>query len=81
MAATGHLLEDVFALRRQRNTSTLCWPLKACENLNPQVRAAHLTAETAHPFEEVMATCHLPGIAGQVGGNSSDTQSAFRQLW
>ena len=28
-----------------------------------------------------MVTCHLLSIAEQVAGNSSDTQSAFRQLW
>ena len=78
MAATGHFFEDVFALLRQRNTSTLCWLSEACESLNTQVRAEHLTAETGHPFEEVIATCHPPGIAEQVARNSSDTQSAFR---
>ena len=76
MAATGHHLEVVIALLRQRNTSTLRWPLEACESLNTQDRAEHLTAETG-----VMATCHLLGIAEQVSGNPSDTQSAFRQLW
>ena len=76
MAATGHLLEDVSALLQQRNTSTLFWPLEACESLNTQDRAEHLTAETG-----VMATCHLISIPEQVAGTSSDTQSAFRQLW
>ena len=38
MAATGHHLEDVIALVRQRNTSTLCG-LEACESLNTQVKA------------------------------------------
>ena len=59
MAATGHHLEDVIALLRQRNTSTLCWPLEVCESLNTQDRAEHLTAETG-----VMATCHQ--VAGHV---------------
>ena len=45
MAATGHHLEDVIALLRQRNTSTLCWPLEVCESLNTQDRAE-------------LATCH-----------------------
>ena len=81
MAATCHLLEDVIALLRQRNTSTLCWSLEVFESLNTQDRAEHLTAETGLPFEDVMTTCHPPGIAEQVSGNSSDTQSAFRQLW
>ena len=39
MAATGHHLEDVIALLRQRNTSTLCRPLEACESLNTQDKA------------------------------------------
>ena len=56
--------------------STLCWPLEACKSLNTQDRAEHLTAETG-----VMATCHLLGIAEQVSGDPSDTQSAIRQLW
>ena len=66
MAATCHLLEDVIALFRQRSTSTLCWPLEACECLNTQGRAEHLTAETHHPFEVVMTICHPPGIAEEV---------------
>ena len=48
MAATCHLLEDVIALFRQRNTSTLCWSLEASESLNTQGRAEHHTAETGH---------------------------------
>ena len=39
-------------------------------------QSRHLTAATGHPFEEVMATCHPPDHAGQVAGNSSDTQSS-----
>ena len=74
MVATCHLLEDVIAPLQQRNTSTLCWPLEACESLNTQDRPEHLTAETGHPLEDVI-------IAEQVAGNSSDTQSPFRQLW
>ena len=50
MAATGHHLEDVIALLRQRNTSTLCWPFEACESVgsNTQDRAEHLTVATGH---------------------------------
>ena len=32
MAATGHHLEDVIALLRQRNTSTLCWPWRPAKD-------------------------------------------------
>ena len=39
--------------------------------------AEHLTAETGHYLEDVMATCHQPGVAGQVAGNSSNTQCSF----
>ena len=46
--------------------STLCWPLEACECLNTQGRAKHLTAETHYPFEVVMTICHPPGIAEEV---------------
>ena len=32
MAATGHHLEDVIALLRQRNTTTLCWPWRPAKD-------------------------------------------------
>ena len=32
MAAIGHHLEDVVALLRQRNTSTLCWPWRPAKD-------------------------------------------------
>ena len=44
-----------------------------------QDRTEHLTAVTGHIFEEVMVTCHPPGIAGDVAETSSNTQCAFRQ--
>ena len=44
----------------------MCWPLEACECLNTQGRAEHLTAETHLLFEVVMAICHPPGIAEEV---------------
>ena len=52
--------------------------MDARECPNTQVQAEHLTAATGHPFEDVMAIYHQVGIAGQVVGKSSDTQSAFR---
>ena len=55
--------------------------MEAREGPNTQDRAEHLTAATGHTFEDVMTTYHPPGIAGQVAGTSSNTQSAFRQLW
>ena len=74
-------LKILAALVRQRNTSTLCWPVEACESLNTQDRAVHLTAETGQLFEEMMVTYHSLGIAGKVAGKSSKTQWALRQLW
>ena len=47
---------------------------------NTPDRAERLTAATGHPFEDVMATCHPPGIAGDDAETSSNTQCAFRQL-
>ena len=46
----SHFLEDVFALLRQRNTSSLCSPVEACKSLNTLDRAVHLTAETCQLF-------------------------------
>ena len=48
---------------------------------NAQVQSEQLTAATDHPFEDVMATCHPPGIAGDVTETSSNTQCAFQQHW
>ena len=50
MVATCHLLEDVIALHRQRNTCSLCSPVEACESLNTLDRVVHLTAETCQLF-------------------------------
>ena len=41
------------------------------EGPNTQDRAVHLTAETGHHLEEVIASCRPPGVAAQVTGNSS----------
>ena len=60
---------------------TQCFFIESRVGPNTQDRAEHLTAETGHPFEDVMATFPPTGFAEQVAGNSSDTQSAFRQLW
>ena len=38
---------------------------------NTQDRAVHLTAETGHHIEEVIASCRPTGVAAQVTGNSS----------
>ena len=46
---------------------------------NTQDRAEHLTAATGHVFEEVMATRHPPGVAGDVAETSSNTLCAFLQ--
>ena len=46
---------------------------------NHAERAEHLTAATGHLFEEVMATRHPPGVAGDGAETSSNTQCAFRQ--
>ena len=61
------------------------WPLsfdmlamEARVGPNTQDRAEHLTAATGYLFEEVMATRHPPGIAGDVA-ETSNTQCAFRQ--
>ena len=46
-----------------------------------QDKAAHLTAATGHPSEDAIATCHPPGIAGDVAGKIVQHRFAFRQLW
>ena len=68
-------LKILAALVLQRNTCTLCWPFEACESVgsNTQDRVEHLTAETGHHLEDVIATCHQPGVVAQVAGNSSST--------
>ena len=58
MAAIGHHLEDVIALLRQRNTSTLCCPWRYS-----RVKAERLMVTTGQLFEELMATFHTLGIA------------------
>ena len=78
-SAEKYVHKDMIALLRQRNTGALCWPFEACESVGPstQDRAEHLTVATGHHLEVVIATCHPPGVSGQVAGNSSDTQCSF----
>ena len=44
-------------------------------------KAERLMATTGHHLVDMMADRHPLGIAGEVTGKSSNTQSAFRQLW
>ena len=55
--------------------------MEAREGPNTRDKAERLMAATGHLFEDMMATYHPPGIAGEVAGKSSNTQWAFRQLW
>ena len=55
-------------------------PIEAREGPNTQDKAERLMAATGHLFEDMMATCHPPGIAGEAAGESSNTKWAFRQL-
>ena len=56
-------LEIFAALVRQRNKSSSCWSVKPVRLRNTQDQAH--AARQGHPFEDVMATCHPPGIAGE----------------
>ena len=38
-------------------------------------------AAIGHLFEDLMATYHPPGTAGEFAGRSSNNQWAIRQLW
>ena len=62
MAATGHHLEDVIALIRQRNKSAPCWPWNHSLRPSTQGKAEHLTAATGTLSSKFS---HF-GIAGQV---------------
>ena len=55
--------------------------MKGLEGPNTQDKAERFMVATGHYLEDVMATCPPPCIAGEVGGKSSNTQWAFRQLW
>ena len=63
--------ENLAALVQQKNKG------EVHEGPNTQDRAEHLTAETGHHLEGVIATCHLLGISEQGAGNSSNTQCSF----
>ena len=85
MAATGHHLEDVIALLRQRNTSTLCRPWRLVRDRTLQDKAERLIATTCQLFEEMKATYLSLGIAGKVAGkfirHPVDLQTALVEMW
>ena len=55
--------------------------MEAREGPITQETALCLTVATGHPFEVMTATYHQPSIAGDVAGQTSNTQWSFRQLW
>ena len=50
------------ALFRQRNKGCIVLAIEARVGPSTQDRAEHLTAATGHPFEDLMATGHSPGM-------------------
>ena len=85
MGATGHHLEDVIALFRQRNTSTLCRPWRLVRDRTLQDKAERLMATTCQLFEEMKATYHSLGIAGKAAGkfirHPVGLQTALVEMW
>ena len=65
---------------RQKNVHIVL-AKEAREGPNAEDKAERLMAATGNHLEDMMADRHPLGIAGDVAGKSSDTQSAFRQLW
>ena len=55
--------------------------MEARDGLYTPDKAERLIPGSDHFFEIMMATRHLPGIAGDASGQSSNTQCASRQLW
>ena len=54
--------------------------MESLEGPNTQDEAERFMAATGHHLEDVMATCHPPGVAEEVGCAASITQWAFRQF-
>ena len=48
--------------------------MEVFEGPNTQDNVERVTAATGHLFEDVMATCHPPGVAGGWQTRSSNTQ-------
>ena len=55
--------------------------MEGFEGPNTQDKAERLMTTTGHPTEDVIATCHLSGIAGDVAGKIVQHRFSFRQLW
>ena len=69
----------IVRLLRQRDTCTLVLAVEAREGPNTSSEAERLMATTGHLIEDVTASYHPPGLAGDVAKTSSNTQWAFRQ--
>ena len=74
-------LKILAALLQQKDACTLGLAVEAREGPNTQDRARRLVVATGHLLNDVVATCHPPGFAGEVAETSSNTQCASRQLW
>ena len=70
--ALGNLGRSPSAEKRMR----IVLALEAREGPSAQDKAERLTAATGHHLEDVMATCHPPGIAGRVDGGRCGTLSS-----
>ena len=60
---------------RQRNTCALCWPWRPARVRTLQDKAERLMATNGHLFEEMMATYHSLGIAG----NYEEDETVLRE--
>ena len=74
-------LKIFVALFRQRKYIRLMLTMEGLEGPNTQDKAERFMAWTGHQLEDVIATCHLSGIAGYVAGKIVQHRFAFRQLW
>ena len=74
-------LENLGRSRPAEKHVRIVFAKEAREGPNAEDKAERLMAATGPHLEDMMADRHPLGIAGEVAGTSSNTQSAFRQLW
>ena len=77
----GETLENLGRSPSAEKHMRIVLAMEAREGPNAQDKTERVRSATGHLFEDVMATYHQPGIAGEACGKSSNIQWAFRQLW
>ena len=74
-------LENIGRSRAAEKHVRIVFAKEAPKGQNGEDKAERLITATGHHLEDMMATCHQPGVAREVAETSFNTQCTFQQLW